>query len=101
MFEDKEIIVTSVLFGDSGLEVGFFEVRDQAEKAGLTKSIVLERSQFATKIEEITDLLEELIDDGLMLIRNPAQTLDPRRRIASGSSSNKPQKEASVDEDGN
>ncbi len=83
MFDDKEVIITAVIFGESGIEIGYFERRDQAEQAGLTKNIVIDRKLFSEEIDEITDLLEEIVDGALMHIRNPAAHIDPRKRIGS------------------
>jgi len=77
----KEIIILAVTLNDVSIEVQYLETRDQADKAGLVKSLVVERSLVEPLVQEIVENLEELIDKGLLAIRNPDPVLDPRKRL--------------------
>lgn len=81
MLEDDELVITQVGFGDGVLEISFFETRDQSENAGLMKSLVLNPANFKSLVGDIMSDLKELVDAGLLEIRNPSQSLDPRKRI--------------------
>lgn len=88
---NKEVIITSLILGDEILEIAYLERRDQADRVGLTKSIVMERRIVAEEAAEIHSILEEIIDKGLLEIRNPAPSLNPRDRIRAGAKVEKPE----------
>lgn len=79
----REVVPSAIMFNDSAVEITFIELRDQSERAGLMKTLVLERARFAPAVNEILDDIVDLIDKGLLEIRNPETSLDPRRRIGS------------------
>lgn len=93
MGAEGEVIVTSISFSEAAVEIQFLERRDQSEKAGLMKSMVLDRATFSRQIDEIEDNVVDLVDDGLLEIRNPEASLDPRKRIGA-------RKAEPVDEEG-
>lgn len=83
MLEDapKDVVITSIMFNESAIEISYLEIRDQSEHAGLIKTLLLERNKFPA-VEEIHDDVVELVDSGLLEIRNPAKSLNPRERLS-------------------
>lgn len=83
MLEDnhREVIPSSIAFNDAAVEITFIELRDQSERAGLMKTLVIERARFGGLVDEIIDGIVDLIDAGLLEIRSPSESLDPRKRI--------------------
>lgn len=67
-----EMLIHSVIFDhvESAVEVTFAELRDQAEGAGLTKTVAFERELFAPEIGAIESDLRDLIDEVMVTLRN-------------------------------
>lgn len=84
MLEDttSEINITSIMIAEEAIEISFFEAKDQGSSAALVKTILLER-KVCPQFEDILDDLRDLVDFGLLLIRNPSKTISPRNRIGS------------------
>lgn len=80
-----EVIITAVQFGDEGIEISYFEKRDQGSKVGIFKNMVLATTGIEEQIEEIVQGLEEIVDHGLVTLRNPPKRISgARERILSG-----------------
>ena len=77
---DKQVIINSVVFNGDQLDISFIEKRDQSPNAGLIKTLVLDRSRFLSLAVELEDILSDLVDAGLIAIRQPPETLDGSRR---------------------
>jgi hypothetical protein len=77
----EDIVIASVGISEGAIEIGFLETRDQTERAGLMKNLVIDRKAIEPEMEELFDLLYEIVDKGLLEIRNPSPSLDPRKRI--------------------
>lgn len=73
---DEELIVSAIGFpGNRVLEVQFAEKRDNSDSAGLTKSLWIDigKAGLDDQFDELITLTRELIDGGLLSIRNPPQ----------------------------
>ena len=83
MLEDatREVMISSVSFGDGIIEVSYFEANDQSERAGLLKTLIIDRSIIRSDVDDILSMLQDVVDEGLLEIRNPARSLDPRKRL--------------------
>lgn len=80
-----DVIVTGVQFGDEGIEISYFEKRDQGSKVGIFKNMVLATTGIEEQIEEIVQSLEDIVDHGLVTLRNPPQRISgARERILRG-----------------
>ena len=75
-----EVIVTAVQFGDEGVEISYFEKRDQGNKVGVFKTMVMSTVGLEEQIEEINDSILELIDHGALTLRNPPDRISGARR---------------------
>lgn len=78
----KEVVITGVTFGEGVMEIQFMELRDQANEAGLMKVLVVKTTNYLDHFNNITEELQDIIDKGLLEIRNPEVSFDPRRRLA-------------------
>ncbi len=75
------LIVTGISFSDTTVEVTYFEKKDQGNRAGLMKNLIIQNDVVMDNMEELLELLNEIVDAGLMEIRNPPETLNPRQRL--------------------
>lgn len=75
-----DVYPNSIMFSENAVEISFIEARDQTPKAGMVKTLILDKSLFGTMITELEDLVVDLIDAGLIEIRQPPQELPVRRR---------------------
>lgn len=79
-----EIIPTSVaLSGEGNVEITFLEKRDQTDNIGLMKTIFIDirGAKLTSKYEELIDVITDIIDLGLLALRNPDPIIDPRKRF--------------------
>jgi hypothetical protein len=79
---DDHIIITNIIFGDSHVEIGYMEKRLQAERAGVVSTLLLDRLLASEAIDELLELAADVVDKGLLEIRKPDTSLDPRKRLA-------------------
>lgn len=78
----RDLIVIGVSFNDGLIEIQYMEKRDQAETAGLLKNLVTRVTDHEDQVDAILDEVEEIIDNALLIIRNPEKSFDPRKRLA-------------------
>jgi hypothetical protein len=82
----QEIVPTGVTFiGEGSLEIAFIEKRDQTDHVGLMKTIFIDvhHTKLAEQYQELIELVTDIIDGGLLALRKPETTLDPRKRFRS------------------
>lgn len=92
----REVLIASISFGEGAVEIAYMEKRQQADDAGLVSTLIVDRNKFTDQVTTILDEAEEIIDKGLLMIRNPEESFDPRKRI--GSRPARPQSETEVDD---
>lgn len=81
---ESEVIIQSLSFpGEGTVEVTFLEKRDQKESVGMVKTIFVDirAARLRTVHAEVLELCQEIVDAGLLLLRSPADDLDPRKRF--------------------
>lgn len=84
----QEIVPTGVTFvGEGSLEIAFIEKRDQTDYVGLMKTIFIDihRTKLTAQYEELVELITDIIDQGLLALRNPDPVIDPRKRFRKSS----------------
>jgi len=94
----RDRVITNVVFGDDGeIEIVFLERHEQQEFAAMMRTLVINcrANKLMAQFDEIIELLEELIDNGYVAVRNPPKTIDPRKRVRS----RRPQFDVEVDDD--
>lgn len=75
-----EVIVTAIQFGDEGIEISYFEKRDQGSKVGVFKTMVMSTVGLEEQVQEINDAIVELVDHGSLTLRNPPDRISGARR---------------------
>lgn len=67
-----EVLIHTVTFDhqEGLIEVTYAELRDQADGVGMLKTLALERELFEQEIAELESDLRELIEEGVIAIRN-------------------------------
>ena len=69
-----------MLFRPDGMvEITYAEKAELTPSVSVVKTIVLERAKFAEDVQDIEMALFELVDEGLLVLRNPPST-EPTRR---------------------
>lgn len=72
MSDKTGLLVQTVAFGDNGIEITYLEVREQSQHVGMIRTMLYEvDEQWRPRVEDLMDSLEEIIEDGLVKIRNP------------------------------
>lgn len=77
----NDITILGVNFSDELLEITFSESRHQTDQAALVNQMLLQSRECGDHLAIILEELRELVDHGLVLLRNPPQVLDPRERM--------------------
>jgi hypothetical protein len=77
---DSGYKITSVIFGDEMLEVGFFEQHEQSPDVIDVKQRLIRSDLFSNEIEAILDDLADILDKAAIHRRNPVQQFrNPKR----------------------
>lgn len=91
----SDITVTSASFSEGMIEITYLEKREQGESVGMMRTLYIDtqKTRMFPQYMEIVDSLVDMVDAGLIALRNPEPTLDPRKRFKG--------KRAEPPEDGN
>jgi hypothetical protein len=76
-----DITILGVNFSDELLEITFSESRLQNDHAAMVNQLLLQSRECGDRLHIILEELRELVDHGLVLLRDPPQVLDPRERM--------------------
>lgn len=76
------IVVLSASFNEISVELTYFEKKDQGDRAGMIKTIIVQNDVLGTDLEDLADTLGSCVDKALLEIRNPPESLDPRKRLS-------------------
>lgn len=80
-----DVVITAVQFGDEGIEIQYFEKRDQGKSVGIFKTMARTTGGFEEVISDIQDALIEMVEEGGVTLRNPPQSLaSAKERIFRG-----------------
>lgn len=80
-----DVVITAVQFGDEGIEIQYFEKRDQGKSVGIFKTMARTTTGFEETISDIQDAFIEMVEEGGVALRNPPQSLaSARERIFRG-----------------
>lgn len=80
----QPIYVTGFQLTGGGMEIMYFESREQSRNAGISRSLILSDTvdEYNKIIDSVSEDLIELIEMALQDIRSPSKSLNPRQRIA-------------------
>lgn len=72
---DRDVLPTSVTFSSNAVEISYMEVRDQTQRAGLMKTLIIDVTLNPELVDDLLDAVTDLIDASLLEIRNPEKAL--------------------------
>jgi len=86
----QELVITAVSFADGSLEITYLEKRDQGDFVGVMKTIFMDtkKANVASQHQQLLELCTDIVDAGLLALRNPEPVLDPRQRIRARAAEN-------------
>lgn len=80
-----DVVITGVQFGDEGIEIQYFEKRDQGKSVGIFKTMARSTAGLEQVISDIQDVFIEMVEEGGLMLRNPPQSLaSAKERIFRG-----------------
>ncbi len=78
---DAPVEIHSVIFRPDGmLEISFAEKADLTPTVSVVKTIILDRQRFAGDIDDLEIAVFELVDEGLLGLRNPPDSAPVRKK---------------------
>ena len=77
----NEINILGVNFSEDVIEITFSESRQQSDRAAMVNQLLLQSRDHAEIIAVVLEELRDLVDEGLVLLRDPPATLNPRERM--------------------
>lgn len=77
------VVVSSVMFGEEEINIQYMEPRESSRAAYKTKAITIKTLHIEDELDQLVELLEDIIDKGELLIRNPPQRVR-RHGLGSG-----------------
>jgi hypothetical protein len=75
-----DIIITGLMIGEDFINVQYAEPREQARAVSITRSMTIDLEHVEEEMNLLLDTMQDIIDKGALLIRNPPQRI--RRRTA-------------------
>lgn len=70
---NPDVYVSSLVFRpDDMVEITYMESRDQGERAGLVRTLVVERTLFPEEFDDLVGDIQDLIDDTIVELRHPS-----------------------------
>lgn len=80
-----ELVITGIQFGDEGIEIAYFEKRDQGKSVGVFKTMLRSTVGIEEQVNDILTIAADLVDDGSLILRNPPNRISgARERILHG-----------------
>ena len=77
----NEITILGVQFSEDVLEITYSEERQQNDRAALVNQMLLQARDHGETIGIILEELRDLVDAGLVILRDPPLKLSPRERM--------------------
>lgn len=75
----NDLIIAGVSFADTAVEITYFQKSSQADGIQLMETMTIDIDENLSALaEEILDNLRDLVDEGLLLRRNPPKKLTPK-----------------------
>ena len=81
MQDSSEVTVLAVNFSDEIVEITFSENRNQSDRAALINQLLVQSADHREALYVILGELRDLIDEGLIILRDPPQKMNPRDRM--------------------
>lgn len=81
MQDYSEITILAVNFSDELIEITYTEGRNQTERAALVNQLLLQTASHREAVGFVLDELRDLVDEGLVILRDPPQKMHPRDRL--------------------
>ncbi len=82
----ESIVITNIGISETNVEISYIEKREQGESVGMMRTLFVDTVK-AKLYEQLCDLLDsasEIVEGGLVALRNPEPQLDPRKRLGRG-----------------
>ena len=99
MQSQQDITVLGVNFSDELVEITYTEGRNQTERAAMVNQLLLQSVNHGEAIAVILEELRDLIDEGLVLLRDPPQKMHPRDRLRASAREEMPELEIQSEEE--
>jgi len=77
----QDITILGVNFSDELVEITYTEGRNQTERAALVNQLLLQSVNHRESVAVLLEELRDLVDEGLVLLRDPPQKMHPRDRL--------------------
>lgn len=76
-FQEEQMFINSIEFGADSIMIAYQERHNQSESTSImsTMIVAIDTEERAIVYEELQEALRELVDDGYINLRNPAQEL--------------------------
>ena len=71
----SDITVTHVSIGQGGIEIGYSERRDRAEKAVLFRTLMVDRDIVGPELAELLEVIQTIVDIGIEEINKQPDTI--------------------------
>ncbi len=80
MIPDSSVSVHSVTMQPGVLNIQYSEERESNEYVVVARSVVIDAEQIEEEYTELEELLRDIIDKALLILRNPPKTIRKRTR---------------------
>lgn len=86
MTDENDILIIAISFLEEDLiQIQYAEMRDRSQAAAVQRSIMIDAQYLVEgELETLLEAARELVDKGLILIRNPPEIKAPRSRGGDG-----------------
>lgn len=77
------IVITTIGISGSTVEIGYLEKDEQIDSVGLMRTIFIDtvRTNLTSQFADLMDAAVDLVEGGLLALRNPEPQFDPRKRL--------------------
>lgn len=75
-----QIMVQSVSFQGGVLNIQYAEARETNDFVSIARSLLVDLEQVETEVQELDELLRDIIDKALLILRNPPKKIRVPRR---------------------
>ncbi len=77
---EPDVTITSVNFQRGIINIQYVEARETSDSVSIGRSMVIDTELVEEEVTEVEDLLRDIVDKGLLALRNPPQKVRARLR---------------------
>lgn len=75
----QPLAISAVQFGEDAINIQYVELHEQNDTVVMMRSMTIDTDEIPRLMDVLTDTIEEIVDHGLLALRNPPASIPSRK----------------------